>query len=202
MTLDELETGKDAIISHVNSDNYSIWKHILDMGLTPGIEVTVIKAAPISNNMKLRARGHDIKIKKSDVAKITISFDYGNPFAIREYREELIDGNRGIYYYYYWGLGEEQKHYSICIPMCNSYNMNNKKCEISVDEFEKNIKYIFEEKFIPKIKKMTWEDITFNSMFKGKEKLPLNENQIIYFIYYFSKFIIYYILIVQYHQKI
>ena len=48
MTLDQLQPGNDAIISAVNCDEVSLRKHILDMGLTPGTEVTMVKAAPLA----------------------------------------------------------------------------------------------------------------------------------------------------------
>ena len=49
MTLDQLAPGKDAIIHTVNCEEVSLRKHILDMGLTPGTEVTMIKAAPLGD---------------------------------------------------------------------------------------------------------------------------------------------------------
>ena len=42
MKLDELEIGKDAIIASVASDDVALHQHILDMGLTPGTEVTMM----------------------------------------------------------------------------------------------------------------------------------------------------------------
>ena len=54
MTLDKLETGKDAIIQAVNCQEPSLRKHILDMGLTPGTEVTLVKIAPMGDPIELR----------------------------------------------------------------------------------------------------------------------------------------------------
>lgn len=48
-TLDALEKGKDAIIDAVTCSEPSLRKHILDMGLTPGTEVTFIKSAPMGD---------------------------------------------------------------------------------------------------------------------------------------------------------
>lgn len=49
MTLDQLQPGNDAVISAVNCQETSLRKHILDMGLTPGTEVTMVKAAPLGD---------------------------------------------------------------------------------------------------------------------------------------------------------
>ena len=43
MKLDTLEIGKDAVVASVTSDDQALRQHILDMGLTPGTEVTMMK---------------------------------------------------------------------------------------------------------------------------------------------------------------
>ena len=40
MNLSELEIGKDAVIESVDCSEISLRKHILDMGLTPGTEIS------------------------------------------------------------------------------------------------------------------------------------------------------------------
>ena len=57
LTLDKLEIGKDAVIEAVNCDEPSLRQHILDMGLTPNTEVTLVKAAPMGDPIELRIRG-------------------------------------------------------------------------------------------------------------------------------------------------
>ena len=49
MRLDELEIGKDAVVASVDSDDAALRQHILDMGLTPGTEVTMMKYAPMGD---------------------------------------------------------------------------------------------------------------------------------------------------------
>lgn len=72
MTLDNLETGKDAIIQAVNCQEPSLRKHILDMGLTPGTEVTLVKIAPMGDPIELRVRGYELTLRKQDAAHIDI----------------------------------------------------------------------------------------------------------------------------------
>ena len=71
-TLDRLEIGKDAVITAINCDDKALRRHILDMGLTPGVEVTLIKTAPLGNPLELRLRGYELTIRKEDAAKIKI----------------------------------------------------------------------------------------------------------------------------------
>ena len=47
MNLDELEVGRDAVVASVDCDEAALRQHILDMGLTPGVEVTLMKRAPL-----------------------------------------------------------------------------------------------------------------------------------------------------------
>ncbi|MBM6942724.1 ferrous iron transport protein B [Collinsella intestinalis] len=72
MTLDELEIGKDAIVASVDCDDPSLRQHIFDMGLTPGIEVTMIKLAPMGDPMEIRLRGYELTLRRDDAARISL----------------------------------------------------------------------------------------------------------------------------------
>ncbi|MEG1802113.1 MAG: FeoB small GTPase domain-containing protein, partial [Lachnospiraceae bacterium] len=72
MTLAELEIGKDAVIQWVNCSEISLRKHILDMGLTPGTEVTLVKMAPMGDPIQIRVRGYELTLRKDDAAYIGI----------------------------------------------------------------------------------------------------------------------------------
>lgn len=72
MTLDALEQGKDAIIASVECEEPSLRKHILDMGLTPGTEVTFVKCAPMGDPMEVRLRGYELTLRKEDAAHIFV----------------------------------------------------------------------------------------------------------------------------------
>ena len=72
MTLDALGQGKDAIIASVECEEASLRKHILDMGLTPGTEVTFVKCAPMGDPMEVRLRGYELTLRKEDAAHIYV----------------------------------------------------------------------------------------------------------------------------------
>ncbi len=72
ISLDKLGVGKDAIIASVNCDDKALRQHILDMGLTPGAEVTLIKTAPLGNPMEFKLRGYTLTLRKEDAANIVI----------------------------------------------------------------------------------------------------------------------------------
>ena len=72
-SLDKLGIGKDAIIAAIECDDKALRSHILDMGLTPGVEVTLVKTAPMGDPLEIRVRGYELTLRKSDASKIIIS---------------------------------------------------------------------------------------------------------------------------------
>ncbi|MBQ2645616.1 ferrous iron transport protein B [bacterium] len=71
-TLDKLQPGKDAYIAEIKCNNKALRNHILNMGLTPGVEVTLIKTAPLGDPLEIRVRGYELTLRKSDASKIYI----------------------------------------------------------------------------------------------------------------------------------
>ena len=70
MRLDALEIGKGAIVASVDSDDAALRQHILDMGLTPGTEVTMMKHAPMGDPLEIRLRGYELTLRRADAARI------------------------------------------------------------------------------------------------------------------------------------
>ena len=73
MNLDELEIGKDAVVASVDCDEPSLRQHILDMGLTPGVEVTLMKRAPMGDPLEVRVRGYELTLRRADAAHIALT---------------------------------------------------------------------------------------------------------------------------------
>lgn len=72
MNLAELEIGKEGYIKSVDSKNPALRRHILDMGLTPGTEITMVKAAPMGDPIEVRIRGYELTMRKDDAAHIIL----------------------------------------------------------------------------------------------------------------------------------
>jgi len=71
LTLKELEKGKTATIESIGGEG-ALRQHFLDMGLIPGVEVTLIKFAPMGDPMELRIAGYELTIRLADAEKIVI----------------------------------------------------------------------------------------------------------------------------------
>ena len=94
-TLDKLKIGEDAIIQSIECVDKALRSHILDMGLTPGVEVTLIKTAPMGNPLELRLRGYELTIRKEDAAKIKIENIHKAHDKKREYKRfDIIEHSK------------------------------------------------------------------------------------------------------------
>ena len=71
MTLDKLEVGKSAVISAVGGKG-SLRLRLLDMGLIPGTQVSVVKTAPLGDPVEIRLRGYELTLRKADAANIEL----------------------------------------------------------------------------------------------------------------------------------
>ena len=72
MTLKELQIGKSAIVDAVGGAG-ALRQHFLDMGLIPGVEVTLVKLAPMGDPMELRIHGYELTLRLDDAAQITVT---------------------------------------------------------------------------------------------------------------------------------
>ncbi|MCD8155345.1 MAG: ferrous iron transport protein B [Clostridiales bacterium] len=72
MTLRELEIGKSAVIEKVGGEG-ALRQHILDMGLIPGVEVTMVKFAPMGDPLELRVHSYELTLRVADAEKIEIA---------------------------------------------------------------------------------------------------------------------------------
>lgn len=102
MTLDKLEVGKDAVIESVGGKG-ALRRHFLDMGLTPGTEVTMMKKAPMGDQIELRLRSYELTLRLADAAQIEISGIHDTD-TVRSRQAHLKDiphpqvGEMGIYH--------------------------------------------------------------------------------------------------------
>ncbi len=71
MNLSELSAGHSAVVTTVGGEG-ALRQHILDMGVTPGQMITVVKLAPLGDPMELEIRGYSLTLRLADAEKIEI----------------------------------------------------------------------------------------------------------------------------------
>lgn len=95
ITLDKLETGKEGYILSIDCEDRALRNHILNMGLTPNVEVKLIKTAPMGDPLEIRVRGYELTLRKSDASKITLRDVHDSHHCQKKNRDFiLIDHSR------------------------------------------------------------------------------------------------------------
>mgnify|MGYP004443510277 CR=1 FL=1 len=62
MTMDKLKPKQSAYIKSVGGKG-ALRHHLLDMGLTPGTEVTLQKIAPMGDPIQIEVRGYELTLR-------------------------------------------------------------------------------------------------------------------------------------------
>ncbi len=71
MYLSELKPNESARVDIVGGEG-ALRQHFLDMGLIPGVEITMIKTAPLGDPMEFRLHGYELTLRRSDAERIVI----------------------------------------------------------------------------------------------------------------------------------
>ncbi len=71
MKLSELKIGQSAVVSAVNGQG-ALRQHLLDMGMIPQAELTVIKFAPLGDPMEIRIHGYELTLRLSEAERIDV----------------------------------------------------------------------------------------------------------------------------------
>ncbi len=102
MKLTELEIGRGGVVTKVGGDG-ALRQHFLDMGLIPGVEVKIVKYAPMGDPMELMIRGYELTLRLADAEKIEVELSEksAKPEAEEHFDDETLHP----------GLGEGGKRY-------------------------------------------------------------------------------------------
>lgn len=70
-TIVDLKIGESGIVKKLHGTT-AVKKHIMDMGITKGTSLTLIKVAPLGDPMELEVRGYNLSIRASEAKDIEI----------------------------------------------------------------------------------------------------------------------------------
>ena len=71
-TLSQLKVGQKAIVKKLNINDRAIKRHLLDMGLTRGVEVEIRKIAPMGDPIDIKLRGYELALRKAELKQIEV----------------------------------------------------------------------------------------------------------------------------------
>ena len=71
-TLRDVEVGSSAQVRKLKGEG-AIKRHIMDMGITKGVEIYVRKVAPLGDPIEVTVRGYELSLRKAEAENILIA---------------------------------------------------------------------------------------------------------------------------------
>ena len=71
MTLKDVEVGDKVTVLKLTGTG-AIKRRIMDMGITKGVEIHVIRLAPLGDPIEITVRGYELSIRKADAEMIEV----------------------------------------------------------------------------------------------------------------------------------
>lgn len=70
-TLDQLRVGAKAAVQQVlGFDDIAL--RLMEMGLTPGVEIAVVGEAPLGDPLELELRGYRLSVRRSEARRVEV----------------------------------------------------------------------------------------------------------------------------------
>lgn len=71
-TLDKVQAGETVKVLKLNGEG-ALRRRIMEMGITKGTDVRVVKVAPLADPVEVQVRGYDLTLRKRDAEIIEVS---------------------------------------------------------------------------------------------------------------------------------
>ena len=71
LRLSDLKAGEKGVVSRVVGDR-ATRRRLLDMGLTRGTEVVVVRKAPLGDPIELLLKGYNLSLRKSECENVYV----------------------------------------------------------------------------------------------------------------------------------
>jgi ferrous iron transport protein A len=70
-TLREVPIGSTVRVTKVTGEG-ALRRHIMDMGITKGVQILVRKVAPLGDPLELTVRGYELSLRKSEAEHVLV----------------------------------------------------------------------------------------------------------------------------------
>ena len=71
MTLKDLKPGESGIVASIGEKG-PIRRRLMDMGVTPGATIEVVKVAPLGDPIEVNIRGYELSLRKDEAKSIVL----------------------------------------------------------------------------------------------------------------------------------
>ena len=70
-TLKDVKVGETVIVSKLNGEG-AVKRRIMDMGVTKGTSISVMKVAPLGDPIEVTVRNYELSLRKEDAEMIEV----------------------------------------------------------------------------------------------------------------------------------
>ena len=70
-TLRDIPIGGSCKVKKLNGEG-AVKRRIMDMGITKGVEIKVVKVAPLGDPMEITVRGYQLSVRKADAEMVEV----------------------------------------------------------------------------------------------------------------------------------
>ena len=71
ITLKDLKPGQSGIVQSLGEKG-PVRRRLMDMGVTPGVEVEVVKVAPLGDPIEVNIRGYELSLRQNEASQIVL----------------------------------------------------------------------------------------------------------------------------------
>lgn len=71
LTLRDVKIGETATVVKLHGEG-AIKRRIMDMGITKGVVIKVVKVAPLGDPLEINVRGYELSLRKADADLIEV----------------------------------------------------------------------------------------------------------------------------------
>ena len=87
-TIDDLLPGESGVIVAINTPG-NIKRRLMDMGIIEGIEVKMIKTAPMGDPVEIKVHNTSVALRKSEAVTIAIDYHGAKPHGRKRSRHRF-----------------------------------------------------------------------------------------------------------------
>jgi len=71
-SLEQIAVGRGGTVLRVDAHDARTRQRLMEMGLTPGVRVTVKRVAPLGDPIEVTVRGYELSLRKADAEMIEV----------------------------------------------------------------------------------------------------------------------------------
>lgn len=71
LTLDQIDVNEKVRVTGIEGDR-AVKRRIMDMGITKGAEVEIVRIAPLGDPIDVKVRGYQLSIRMEDASNIDV----------------------------------------------------------------------------------------------------------------------------------